>query len=60
MFGFIYFELTKFNTVSFNETMDKLHDETFQSCGIYRNINNSRTIITTSLSIIMCVNHKQL
>ena len=50
--GFIYFELTKFKTVSFNET--------FRSCRICRNINNDTTVITTSLSIIMCANRKQL
>ena len=52
-FGFIYFKVTKFKTVSFNET--------FQSYGIYRNINNSTKIITTTnLSVIIGVNHKQL
>ena len=42
---FHLFWTTKVNTVCFSET--------FQSCEIYRNVNNRTTIITTSLSIIM-------
>ena len=51
VFGFIYFELNKSETVSFNVI--------FQTYGIYRNIVNSTTALTTSL-LIMCFNRKQL
>ena len=40
----------RFKTVSFNET--------FQSYGMYRDINNCTAIITTSLSV-MCADRKQ-